>query len=106
MTRRAGATLQVASQRGAYALTDRATYLAERDLGPVGRAREEPGLLNVYHVVVVNPAKHPGVNVTAALAWAAWLVRPDVQAMIGSFGVARSGQPLFVPAAGKPELAG
>lgn len=102
-----GATLQVASQRRAYALADRATYLAERAQLDLSILHEKSaGLVNVYHVIVVNPAKHPGVNVTAARAWAAWLVRPDVQAMIGSFGVGRYGEPLFVPDAGKPDPSG
>jgi tungstate transport system substrate-binding protein len=101
-----GATLQVANQRSAYALADRATYLAQKaNLDLVILHEKSKGLLNVYHVIVVNPAKHPNVNVTAARAWAAWIVRPDVQDVIGKFGVEKYGEPLFFPDAGKAEPA-
>ena len=97
-----GATLQIASQRGAYALADRATFLAERKNLDLEVVYDKPGtLLNVYHVIVVNPAKHPNVNVRAARAWAAWLVRGDTQELIGSFGVGEYGEALFVGDAGK-----
>jgi tungstate transport system substrate-binding protein len=102
-----GATLQVAGQRAAYALADRATFLAQKaNLDLVILHERSKGLLNVYHVIVVNPAKHPNVNAVAARAWAAWITRPDVQALIGKFGVDKYGEPLFFPDAGKPEPAG
>lgn len=97
-----GATLNVADQRRAYTLTDRATFLALKpnlDLAVVfeGDAR----LLNIYHAYVVNPEKHRGVNADAARAFIQFLVRDDVQRRIGAFGVDRFGEPLFVPDAGK-----
>lgn len=101
-----GATLQIASQRSAYALSDRGTFLAQqKNLDLEILLEKSKGLLNVYHAIVVNPAKHPNVNVVAARAWAAFVTRPDVQAMIGKFGVETYGEPLFVPDAGKPEPA-
>ncbi len=96
-----GATLNIADQRRGYTLTDRATYLALR-----GRLALEvlfegaAPLLNVYHVYVVNPAKHPRVNAAQARAWAAFLVAPETQRVIGEFGRDRFGQPLFTPGAG------
>ena len=53
-----GATLQVASQKAAYTISDRGTYLAQQkniDLDILFQG--DPALLNVYHVIVVNPAK-------------------------------------------------
>ncbi len=99
-----GATLLVADQRNAYTLTDRATYLAFRSrirLVPV--LENDPRLLNVYHAYIVNPAKHAGVKVALARAWVAFLVAPETQRVIGRFGRAQFGQPLFVPDAGKTE---
>ncbi len=99
-----GATLLVADQRGAYTLTDRATYLAFRArirLVPV--LEHDPRLLNVYHAYIVNPARHPGVKAAPARAWVAFLVAPRTQRVIGSFGRSRFGQALFVPDAGKTE---
>jgi tungstate transport system substrate-binding protein len=101
-----GATLQVASQEAAYTITDRATYLAQKENIDLEVLLEgDPALLNVYHVIVVNPGLHPDVNVTGARAFTAWITRPDIQQVIGEFGVADFGEPLFVPDAGKPEPA-
>ena len=60
-------------------------------------------LLNIYHVIVVNPEKFPKVNAPAARAYADFVVSKDVQAIIGKFGVDKYGSPLFFPDAGKPD---
>jgi tungstate transport system substrate-binding protein len=102
-----GATLQIANQRNAYTISDRGTYLSQQknlDLQIV--SEKSPGLVNVYHVIVVNPDKHSNTNVTGARAFAAWITRPDIQEMIGKFGVDQFGQALFFPDAGKPEPTG
>jgi len=102
-----GATLQVASQKAAYTISDRATYLVQKkNLSLDILFEKDKALLNVYHVIVVNPAKHPKVKVDAARAFAAWIVRADIQKVIGDFGVDKYGQQLFIPDAGKPETAG
>jgi len=99
-----GPTLQIASEKGGYTLTDRATYLATKDKLNLDILVEgEAGLLNVYHVISVNPAKCPGVNTAGATAFADYLVSADGQALIGEFGTEKFGQPLFVPDAGKSE---
>jgi tungstate transport system substrate-binding protein len=97
-----GATLLVAEQRQGYTLTDRATYLAfgkRLTLKPM--VEGAPSLLNIYHVYVVNPAKHPDVKLPEARVFAAFIVAPATQARIGTFGRSRFGQPLFFPDAGK-----
>ncbi len=97
-----GATLNIADQRRAYTLTDRATYLALRErLGLEVVFEGAAQLLNIYHVYLVNPAKHRGVKAEQARAWIAFLVAPETQRLIGEFGRDRYGQPLFVPDAGK-----
>ena len=99
-----GATLLVADQRRVYTLTDRATYLALRDrLTMVPLVEGAPSLLNVYHAYVVAPDKHPDVRLTEARAFVAFLMAPATQRLIGDFGRARFGQPLFYPDAGKAE---
>jgi tungstate transport system substrate-binding protein len=103
-----GETLAVASEKDGYTLTDRATYLAlnrARHLALEILVQGEPQLLNVYHVIPVNPARWPKVNAAGARALAEFLVRPATQAVIGRFGVDRVGAPLFVPDAGKDPLA-
>lgn len=101
-----GATLQLASARGAYALTDRGTYLALRGTLDLRILLEgDPALLNVYHVMQVNPERFPKVNDAGARAWVEFLVSDEAQRIIGAFGVDRFGQALFVPDAGKTESA-
>lgn len=96
-----GATPNVANQRRAYTLTDRATYLALRPrLSLVPLYQGDPKLFNVYHAYVVNPAKHAGVKAHAAAQFVAFLVSPATQRAIGAFGRSRFGEPLFIPDAG------
>jgi tungstate transport system substrate-binding protein len=99
-----GATLQVASEKGDYTLTDRATYLANQaKLQLDNLVQGDASLLNIYHVIEVNPANCPKVNNTGALAFADYVVSPDAQTLIGNFGVDKYGQALFTPDAGKDE---
>lgn len=99
-----GATLRVASQKLAYTLTDRGTFLAQRATLELALAFEgAPELLNIYHVMIPNPDIHPSINATGGRAFADFIVGPEAQALIGRFGVARFGQPLFRPAAGGRE---
>lgn len=103
-----GETLNVAAEKKGYALTDRGTYLAL-----IKRLRLEilvegdPSLLNVYHVIEVNPVKWSKVNVAGAKAFADFMVSQKVQKVIGTFGGDKFGAPLFFPDAGKkPETLG
>jgi tungstate transport system substrate-binding protein len=101
-----GATLTLADQRQAYTITDRATYLARRStLDLVIVVEGDPQLLNIYHVMPVNPDRFPNVTINAAgaRAFADFLVSPDVQQTIGQFGLEDYGQALFFPDAGKSE---
>ena len=99
-----GATLQIASEKAGYTLTDIATWLAVGDeLALESMVTDDPSLLNPYHVIVVNPEKWPKVNTDGAKAFADFLLSAEGQAMIGEFGVAEFGQQLFVPDGGKTE---
>jgi tungstate transport system substrate-binding protein len=99
-----GETLRIASEKVGYTLTDRGTYLALRDTLQLDVLVEgDPALLNIYHVITVNPDKWPKVNYIGAKAFADFLVSPDTQKLIGEFGVDKFGQPLFIPDAGKAE---
>ena len=99
-----GATLGIANDRDGYTLTDRATYLAFRKrLTLVVLLQGDKALLNIYSVMEVNPANGPRVNVVGGRAFADFMVAPQAQAMIKSFGAEKYGQPLFVPIAGMRE---
>ncbi len=98
-----GATLRVASQKRAYTLTDRGTFLAQRRLLDLEVLYEgDPTLRNLYHVLIVNPRNGPRVNTEAARALARYLFSPEVLKTIDEFGRERFGQPLFFSDAGPP----
>jgi tungstate transport system substrate-binding protein len=102
-----GATLVMADEKQAYTLSDIGTYLASKDkISLVPLVEEGDVLLNVYSVMQINPAKHPGVNATIAKQWTNYLITPETQKMIAEFGVDTYGEPLFYPAAGNWEKIG
>ena len=99
-----GATLGVANDRQAYTLTDRATMLAfakRIELKPM--VEGDRLLLNIYSVMEVNPANGPRVNAAGGKAFADFMLAPETQQVIKTFGVDKYGQPLFVPIAGKKD---
>jgi tungstate transport system substrate-binding protein len=100
-----GATLRVAAEKAGYTLSDRATYLAQPD-GLALLVEGDSGLLNVYHVIELTTRAGERVQPAGAAAFTDWITGPDAQRRIGEFGVARFGQPLFVPDAGKPDPTG
>ena len=100
-----GQTLAVAAEKKTYTLADRGTYLAlKKNLGLDILVEGDKVLLNVYHVIDVNPAKFPKVNAPAAKAFVEFMVSKEVQDIIAKFGVDKYGSPLFFPDAGKPEF--
>ena len=99
-----GATLGIADDRHAYTLTDRATLLAfSRRVGLKPMVERDRLLLNVYSVLEVNPANGPRVNAAGGKAFAAFMLAPDTQAVIRTFGMDKYGQALFVPIAGRTD---
>ena len=99
-----GATLQMASEKRAYTLTDIGTYLAWQskiELVPMVQGGAE--LYNVYHVLEPNPRNAPRINVAGGRAFADFMVDTATQHVIGEFGTKRFGRPLFVPDAGKAD---
>lgn len=103
-----GQTLNIAAEKKGYTLTDRATYLAlKKNLGLEILIEGEPLLLNIYHVIELNPAKSFKINVAGGKAFAQFMVSPKTQDVISKFGVDKYGAPLFFPDAGKkPESLG
>ncbi len=92
------AMLHVAYQRGAYALTDRATHLHLQVRLPLMIVYEGGRqLLNPYSVVTINPERHKTINRQGAAALRRFLLSSAVQEQIRAFGKARYGRPLFVP---------
>jgi len=99
-----GQTLNVTAEKKGYTLADRGTYLAlKKNLGLDILVEGDAMLLNIYHVIEVNPAKWPKVNAPGGKAFADFMVSKETQEIIKSFGVDKFGSPLFFPDAGKKE---
>ncbi|MDP1714970.1 MAG: substrate-binding domain-containing protein [Anaerolineales bacterium] len=93
-----GATLTIASEKDAYTITDRGTFLAQQNnLDLVIILEGDPPLQNPYHVITVNPHKWPNINYDGALAFYKFMTTPEIQNVIAEFGVKEYGQPLFFP---------
>ena len=99
-----GQTLKIADEKLGYTLTDRATYLAQKkNLKLVILVEGDAKLLNIYHVMEVNPAKFAKVNQAGAKAFSDFLLSTEAQKLIADFGKDKYGQPLFFADAGKTE---
>jgi tungstate transport system substrate-binding protein len=95
-----GLTVQMAGRLNAYTLTDRATWV--KAAGSVASrilVDGDPRLFNPYEVILVNPAKHPHVNVAAASAFLDWLVSQEGRDVIGAYRV--NGEKVFEPSSGQ-----
>lgn len=101
-----GQTLAVAAEKKTYVLADRGTYLAlKKGLGLDILVEGDGILLNIYHVIEVNPKKWPKANFSGGKAFGDFMVSKETQAIIKTFGVEKFGSPLFFPDAGKKEEA-
>jgi len=95
--------LQMTDEMKAYTLTDRATWLTlskNKRIELPAVCEKDPGLLNYYGVIAVNPAKHPKVNAAGGQAFVDWMLKDSTQKLIGEYGVADFGGALFTPNAG------
>jgi tungstate transport system substrate-binding protein len=99
-----GPSLTIASEKAGYTLTDRATFLANKaNLQLEILVEGDNSLLNVYHVISINPDKWPKVNYEGALAFLKFMTQASTQEQIGKFGVEKYGQQLFIPDADKTD---
>jgi tungstate transport system substrate-binding protein len=89
-----GPALNIASSTGAYALTDRGTWLNFKNRQDLQILVEgDKSLFNQYGVMVVNPAKHPHVKAELAQKFVDWVVSPAGQASINGYKI--GGEQLF-----------
>jgi tungstate transport system substrate-binding protein len=104
-----GATLRIASERGGYTISDRATFIALRKGLALSALFEDPAdemLINRYSVLTVNPQRHPKANAQGARLFAQFLTSPEVQSLIAQYGRDRFGEALFFPDALRPSPGG
>ena len=91
-----GATLNAAVGMGAYALTDRATWISFKNKSDFKvQVEGDKVLFNQYGVILVNPDRHPHVKKADGQAFIDWLTSPEGQDSIAAFKV--DGQLLFFP---------
>ncbi len=96
-----GETLQLASEKQAYTLTDEGTYLAYKgtlDLVPV--IEQGDILLNVYSVITVYTPTQSADKITMGNNFVDFLTSPEIQTAIGEFGKDKYGKNLFTPMTG------
>ncbi|POR06803.1 substrate-binding domain-containing protein [Diaphorobacter sp. LR2014-1] len=91
-----GPALNIAASSGAYALTDRGTWLNFKNRDNLAVLVEgDKRLFNQYGVMVVNPAKHPHVKQAEAQKFVDWVVSPAGQSAIAGYKI--NGEQLFFP---------
>ncbi len=96
-----GPTLLMASEKEAYTLSDMGTYLSyQGQVDLVSIVDKGSILLNVYSVIAGNPEKNPSINAEMANDMVEFLISPEIQKLIGDYGVKEYVLPLFVPCAG------
>lgn len=96
-----GPTLMMASEKQAYTLTDMGTYLAYKgklELVPI--VDKGDMLLNVYSAIAISPEKAPKAKIDMANNLISFLTSPEIQELIGNYGVEDYGMQLFTPCAG------
>jgi tungstate transport system substrate-binding protein len=98
------ALLQIAAEKNGYTLSDMATWLFNKaKLSLTLDVQGDPALINVYHVISVNPQRYNNLNILGARAFADFVTSRETQEFIGTYGVAQYGQSLFIPDFGKTE---
>ncbi len=96
-----GTCLLMANEQGAYILADISTFLAYKGkLNLVTLVEKGEIFLNVYAAMAINPDKISTAKIKVANNFTNWLISDEIQKIIGTYGVAEYGRPLFYPTAG------
>ncbi|MCX7745905.1 MAG: substrate-binding domain-containing protein [Clostridia bacterium] len=92
-----GAVLSMASEKKAYTLTDRATFLTMKDKLDLEIVLDGANdLLNQYTIIAVNPSKHKGINGEGAQKLIQWITSKKALALINEYGKDKYGESLFI----------
>ncbi|OAA82936.1 substrate-binding domain-containing protein [Clostridium ljungdahlii] len=96
-----GAVLQMADEKKAYTLTDRATYLSMKNKLNLTIVTEKGSkLLNQYSLIRLNPKKNK-IKTEESNEFIKWMLSSKGQKLIGEYGKDKYGISLFVPNAKK-----
>ena len=94
-----GPALNTAAGLNAYILADRGTWLSFKNRGELDILVEgDRRLFNQYGIILVNPAKHPGVKRELGQAFIDWIISSEGQDAIAAYKI--NGEQLFFPNAG------
>lgn len=90
------ATLKIASEKNAYILSDRSTFLTQRKiLSLVLLCEGDDALINRYSLILINTAKFPKVNAAGARALYDFILSSKGKKIVDGFGREKFGKPLF-----------
>jgi len=99
-----GKVIQIATELGAYTLTDRGTWLAYRDKSTLKLLFEgDETLHNPYGIIAVSKSRYADINHVGALALIKWITSREVQQLIGDYRI--GGTRLFSPTAESNQIA-
>ena len=91
-----GACLTMASEQGAYCLTDKATFLSNKaDLDLEIILAEGEDMKNTYSLIECNPEKLDDINTDGAKAFIDWMLSDETSDLIAKYGEEEYGQALF-----------
>lgn len=91
-----GAVLKIADDKQAYSLSDRGTWLAYQDKVDLQIVTQGNAVLfNPYHVIAINPARHPHVKYKQATDYINFITGAEGQKIIENFRI--NGEALFHP---------
>lgn len=91
-----GACLTMASEKGAYCLTDKATFLANANSLELEIVLSEgEDMKNTYSLIECNPEKLDGVNTEGAKALIEWMTGEEASELIAKYGETEYGSALF-----------
>lgn len=97
-----GPTLLMANEMNSYVMADISTFLAynlKADLNITPIVEKDPIFINVYAAIAINPEAYPNTKIDIANEFINWLIGPEVQGIMDTYGEAEYGRSLFFPLA-------
>ncbi len=89
-------TLRIADQKNGYTLTDRSTFISQRQKLKLKIVMQgDPAIMNPYGVMDVNPKKNDKINHIAAQKFIDWITSAAGQTAISNFKI--DGETIFFP---------
>jgi tungstate transport system substrate-binding protein len=102
-----GQTLNMAEELQGYTLSDTATWGSyESNLTLIPLVENDPGYMNVYAVMRINPDKCSDVNTEMAKKWENFMISKEVQDILKTYGFEKTGTAYFTPAIGNEAVMG